>query len=222
MSMIINLSDLLKSRTQKQFEPFLGKTVPELKAELGIYSSAKHLNKMLVDRMLGSDFIEQLRLFNFEIKTVRVENDDVKESMSFPAFRCKDVVSQTWNTSDFRKFLLNTTFILCIFRKNYEGEFVFDNIIFWKTPRSDLKEVKSVWERTAKCIQLSSSNSIHFPKIKENSVCHVRPHGRNKLDKDFSKVELGITKRCFWFNSDYISNVIKAEELKAFSDDYAA
>ena len=55
----------------------------------------------------------------------------------------------------------------------------------------------------------------NFPKLKDNSVSHIRPHGQNRNDVDVlpvrdrhTKLE-SIVKMCFWLNSKYISEVIK-------------
>ena len=44
----------------------------------------------------------------------------------------------------------------------------------------DLEEAKKVFDRTKECIKKGDYKNL--PKIKDNPVSHVRPHGRNKKD----------------------------------------
>jgi DNA mismatch repair protein MutH len=85
----------------------------------------------------------------------------------------------------------------------------------------DLPEVKKVYERTVDILregvkieeQLTKKGIVrknNLPSMKENPVCHVRPHGRNA--EDVYEVPDGrwMTKQCFWLNSSYVYSQIES------------
>ena len=51
--------------------------------------------------------------------------------------------------------------------------------------------------------------------MKENNVCHVRPHGQNSDDvlplpvKDNFTGLNKYTKHCFWINNKYLEEILK-------------
>lgn len=59
-------------------------------------------------------------------------------------------------------------------------DIILKKIKFWNFPMQDLGEVKKVFEKTKECVKKGDYKNL--PKIKENPVCHVRSHGRNKKD----------------------------------------
>ena len=54
----------------------------------------------------------------------------------------------------------------------------------------------------------------NFPKIKDNPVSHIRPHGTDGKDVDELPFVDELTKRkkivkmCFWLNASYIKKVL--------------
>ena len=43
-----------------------------------------------------------------------------------------------------------------------------------------------------------------MPKVRESTVAHVRPHGRDGDDKATLPDGRMMTKQCFWLNNSYI------------------
>ena len=83
---------------------------------------------------------------------------------------------------------------------------------FWNIPYENLEgNVKKVWEETQDVIRQglrvevrNGKNYNNFPKASENSVCHVRPHGRNAKDTYELPDGRQYPKQCFWLNNSYI------------------
>ena len=100
-----------------------GLTIEELCKKYNIENKPKHVNSILIYRMLGvkSENAEEFEKANIEIKTVRVEkNNRTKESMSFPAIKIKKFVNENFENSEIYNF--------------YELEFCFKysaNRILW-------------------------------------------------------------------------------------------
>lgn len=72
---------------------------------------------------------------------------------------------------------------------------------------TDLEEAKRVFEETKSCIKAGEYEKL--PKISESSVSHVRPHGKNRKDTQFTPQGTKQVKRCFWLNAKYIQSAIE-------------
>lgn len=190
-----------------QLHKWRGKTVSSLREEFNIDSKAKSINYLLAARMLGLtgdinsqealDKVDELEKANIVIKTVKFNEKGVNaESMSFPQFKFKDIVQQSWNdkqgnpSADWHKFLLETKFLFVVFQQ-VNGKDTFMGAKFFRIPDSEIEGViRDVWEDTVKKICLgveltakpSSSSktgyriSNNFITKKDEMICHVRPH----------------------------------------------
>ncbi len=195
--------------------------------KFNIKSNSKQLNELLVSKMLGLkgkiSKSEEFQKANIITKTIRVEKSGrIKESMSFPYFKYKEIVNESWDTSRMRSYFETTKFMFIVF-VNDGVDYVFKKIMFWNMPLNILdNEFKSVWTKTKNLIQQgkivkrieNNVNYTYFPGSSENPVAHVRPHGRNKMDVAELPVEDKLTKlesyekHCFWLNSKYIHKII--------------
>lgn len=205
-----------------------GKSQKELMKELGIDSKTKNINSLLINRMFNvkSNLAETEEFQKAKIipKTIRIEeNGNIKESVSFKAFKYTDIVSQDWETSDLKEELETTKYMFFIFKK-IDNEYYFKGIKIWNMPEVDIETyVKKMWESTYNTIKTgnivkSISNGIrktNFVGLSENKVCHVRPHGQDANDvyplpvKDKMTGANSYTKHCFWINNSYLKNVLK-------------
>lgn len=205
--------------------PYIGMTQDDLKAHFGVKSSAKNLNEVLLARMLEVKgkiaYTDEFQKASIVPKTIRVRQDGtIKESMSFPAFDFIQLSEETeWETSELYEYLAPTKFLFVIFQENDRGELVFARVKFWNIPAEDLEEVHKVWEKTVetirngvKLIDTGHGISNDLPKQSESPVAHVRPHGRNALDKLPLPDGRMMTKQCFWLNNTYIAEQIKPLE----------
>ena len=208
---------------------YKGKTRKELMKEFEINSNAKNINSMLISRMFGvkgklSD-TDEFKKANIEPRTIRIEeNGKIKESISFPYFKYTDIVKQTWEESDLKNELETTKYMFFVF-KNENGEYVFKGIKLWNMPETDIEtSVKNMWEKTQCTIkngdivrEISSNGrrKTNFVGMKDNLVCHVRPHGGAAIDvcelpvKDKFTGKKEYTKHCFWVNSSYIRGIFE-------------
>lgn len=223
---------LFESLVESKLRNHYGKTELQLQQEFGINSSSKSRFEIYIAKMLGIkgkvNATDEFTKANIELKTIRVEeNGRIKESMSFPYFRFKDVLSVSWDDSSFKELLENKKFMFAVFEKN-DGEYVFKKIKFWNMPADVIEnECRSVYEKTAEIVKAgnivksisfdSKGNTVrktNFPGTSFNGVIHVRPHGLNSSDVDVLPTEektLKVnkyTKQCFWINSSYIKKVI--------------
>lgn len=194
------------------------------KFNIHMYKRPKNLQAILAYRMLGikGNHAEEFEKANIVVKAIRIEkNNKIKESMSFPAFKFKELVNEEWENSTFGNYLRETRFLFVIYKYDKEDVLRLMGGQFWNIPYTDLEvEVRSVWEKTKKIIQdgvkvinIDGKTRNNFPKSKENRVSHVRPHGKNAQDTYELPDGRQFPKQCFWLNNKYIYEQIK-DELK--------
>lgn len=217
---------IIKEKTEESFEDYVihkieqyrDNTVHELCDKFQIPykdKKPKNLEAMLTYRMLGikGNHAEEFEKANIVIKTIRInKNNRIKENMSFPIFKFKELIEEEWNDSTFGNYLRETKFLFVVYKYDDNDELRLKGCQFWNIPYDDLeKEVKVVWEKTKQLIKnglkievKNGKNCSNLPKISENRVCHVRPHGRNAQDTYELPDGRRLTKQCFWLNNSYI------------------
>ena len=230
-----NIESILKN-TGESFDDYInnvvfkykGKTTKELMSMFVINSDAKSINNMIICKMfnINSDLrnTDEFLKANIIPKTIRVEEDGrIKESMSFPAFKFKDIVTQSWNNSDLKIELESTKYMFFIFR-NVNDNYIFDGIKLWNMPELILEsDIRKMWCRT-KAVLMSGNivkefdergNRVtNFPGMKDSKYMHVRPHARDASDTfelpvpDKLTGAREYTKQCFWINSSYLEKII--------------
>jgi DNA mismatch repair protein MutH len=202
-----------------KFAPYFGMTDSEIQIKIGVQigKSAKNYKRMLANRILGvtSNRIEELEKSNVTLKVVTLEySGTLKESLSFPAFDYKDLVTQVWydeeaeDMSELYEQIETKKFLFVVFRKIKGSEdIILEKIKFWNFPMADLPEVQRVWEKTVKSISDGEYKSL--PKISDSPVAHVRPHGNNAQDTLETPQGTYEVKRCFWLNAKYIQRILE-------------
>lgn len=226
-----------------KFKPFLGLTPEEIAKEFHLKFNKKAKNYFasitngVLKAILGveqNQTIEEFEKSDIVVKTIRVEdNNNIVQSISFPAFKFESIYDESWRTSEF-KDIVEKKFLFLFFR-NDGSVFLLDKVKFWNMPFNDRNEARRVWLKTKKTIQRGDifndyakdkngnrrysikENPIrknNLPKLKDSNVCHVRPHGTDSTftfplpieDKKLKTMEY--SKQCFWFNANYVRDEI--------------
>lgn len=176
---------------------------------------SKSLVATITYKILGikGNHAEEFEKAGIVIKTIRTHKKGIKESMSFPAFKFKELVLETWDDSTFGNYLRETKFLFVVFSFGEDNkELYLRGCQFWNMPYKDLEQdVKKVWERTQQVIRQGIRKEMrggrmvnNLPKMSESRVCHVRPHAKNAQDTYELPDGSQFPKQCFWLNSDYI------------------
>lgn len=183
--------------------------------EIDVQKTPKNLEAMLVYRILGinGNKAEEFEKANVVVKTIRIgSNGKIKENMSFPAFKFKELVNEDWGDSTFGNYLRETRFLFVVFAFDKNENLRLKGCQFWNIPYADLEgDVREVWEKT-KSVLLDGlevtvkdgKNYNNFPKQSENRVSHVRPHAQNAHDTYELPDGRMYPKQCFWLNNSYI------------------
>lgn len=182
----------------------------------------KNLEAMLAYRILGikGNHAEEFEKANIVVKTIRIgKNNKIKESMSFPTFKFKELVEEEWDNSTFGTYLSETRFLFVVYKFDKRDKLRLKGCQFWNIPYNDLDiEVQKVWRQTQKVLlnglQITNKNGKNYsnlPNSSENPVCHVRPHARNSKDTYELPDGRQYPKQCFWLNNSYILKQLKGE-----------
>ena len=209
--------DSFEDYVMEKINRFQGYSVEELCGALNVdmQKKPKSLEAILAFRMLGikGNHAEEFEKASVVVKSVRIgKNDKIKESMSFPAFRFKEIVKEEWEDSKFGNYLRETRFLFVVYKFDKDDVLRLRGCQFWNIPYGDLEtDVKSVWQRTKQVLQeglqVRQVNGVcrnNFPKASENPVCHVRPHAQNAQDTYELPDGRQYPKQCFWLNNTYI------------------
>lgn len=180
----------------------------------------KNLEAMLAYRILGikGNHAEEFEKANIVVKTIRIgKNNKIKESMSFPTFKFKELVEEDWENSTFGTYLSVTRFLFVVYKFDKNDDLRLKGCQFWNIPYNDLDiEVQKVWKQTKQVLlnglQITNSNGKNYnnlPNASENPVCHVRPHAKNSNDTYELPDGRQYPKQCFWLNNSYILEQLK-------------
>ena len=189
------------------------------KYNVDLEKKPKNLEAMLAYRILGikGNRAEEFEKANIVMKAIRIgSNGKIKESMSFPTFRFKELVNEDWEDSTLGNYLRETRFFFVVYKYDENEILRLRGCQFWSIPYDDLEgDVKKVWNKTGDVIknglQIKEINGIrynNFPKASENAVCHVRPHAKDAKDTYELPDGREYTKQCFWLNNSYILSQI--------------
>ena len=203
----------------EKFQPFIGKTDKQIMSSLKWKPKGKPKNfkRLLANRILGvnSNKIEELEKANVTLKVVTLEHTGtLKESISFPAFDYKDLITQVWydeeseKMADFHALLETKKFLFVVFQKMADGDgIILKKTVFWNFPINDLLEAQQVWEKTIE--RINDGRYDNLPKIKDSAVAHVRPHGKDSADTIKTPQGTLEIRRCFWLNAKYVQNALE-------------
>lgn len=216
---------IMQSESTDSFEDYVvqridkhsGESVSELCDifEINVEKKPKNLEALLAYRMLGirGNHAEEFEKANIVVKAIRIgKNNKIKESMSFPTFKFKELIEEEWEDSAFGNYLRETRFLFVVYKFDENDVLRLRGCQFWNIPYADLEEdVRTVWERTKTVLQeglqVTVVNGVHrnnFPKATENRVSHVRPHAQNANDTYELPDGRQFPKQCFWLNNTYI------------------
>lgn len=219
----------------QKIEKHIGKTDERLSHELNIpYTKNKAQWTTIVYHMLGisNNRAEEFVKANIVVKVIRLEeNGNMRECMSFPTFKYKELAQEIWEDSTLHDYFMETKFLFVVFKKE-QNKYTLKGCQFWKMPNHDLDgEVRFGWEKVVKTIndgvdltiKLNSNGTIvllnNFPDKDDNRIIHVRPHaskryyrlldGRvigNGSPSDANELPDGtlMPNYCFWLNNTYV------------------
>lgn len=159
--------------------------------------------------------------------------------MSFPTFKIKELIKETWEESEINQFFREVKFLFIIYRRKGKNYYLSESK-FWNMPLEEIEStLKKEWieirdtfingvELVPKEIKGGIRVSNNLPKKSNTKILHVRTHasksaykingvkyGNGKLGRDTDELPNGdlMTKQCFWLNNDYVlKQIVKKDD----------
>lgn len=214
---------------KKRFLPYIGLTYTEISKKLEynpITAKSKYFaiaNAIASNKKIGNvNVSEEFLKSGLTMKTIRVnKNGRIKESMSFENIEYQEVYDcNEWTDSRLYE-LFTSRFLFVIYRETdrmlqlpngkVEPEYELDKVAFWTMPQADLDVAKEYWSNIRDCIVNDQISPKYFWSIKDKRYFHVRPKATKASDMVDTPQGTRAKKYCYWFNAQYVKNIIDNE-----------
>jgi len=219
-----NIEEIIK----KKFEPYVGKSITELKELFNIHEISYQVNYKIAASILNlngnftsSKAFERVEEFEkacIVVKTIKFNENNVnKESMSFPAFKFEELSKESWVNelgepqAEWHNYLLESRFLFVIIKTHKNIDYL-KGIKFFSVPDKDLQgPIRKVWEDTVKKInegvELKATPwgkktriTNNFISLSDNLICHVRPHGSVSDYSEYGSSADKLPVKAKWIN----------------------
>lgn len=218
----------------KRFQPFIGKNYIQICELLGIeayQSKSKYADSgALIASDMGSKRLSTSEEFiksGIIMKTVRLKKNGMpEESMSFKNIDyCEVYENDDWYESETYELFTNR-FMFVVFKpveneeitifnnstksSVTEQSYILDSVFFWTMPSTDLDLAKEYWQNIREAVISDNINPQSFWSIGDHKKFHVRPKARVKADKAINPNGGLCDKYCYWFNAEYVKQIIES------------
>lgn len=230
---VVNANELKESSFEEiilsRFAPFIGKDYKEISAMLSKEeSNSKSKYFDIANSIVSSDVSNVNRSEEFlkaglTMKTVRLEeNGRINESMSFENIDYEEVYdNDNWYDSRLYELFTNR-FLFVVFRRDPNGNiivkdkeekrYVLQKVFFWTMPPQDIDIAEEYWQNIRESVLENHIDPLYFWKISDHRKFHVRPKGRVAADLAYNPNGGFAKKYCYWFNSEYVKEIIESNE----------
>ena len=219
------VDDVIKER----FGSYIGMKYTDICERLGINpitAKSKYFviaNAIASNKKIGNvNTSEEFAKSGLTMKTIRInKNGNIKESMSFENIDYREIYDcDEWTDSRLYE-LFTSRFLFIIYRETernlllpngkIEPEYELDKVAFWTMPQDDLELAMEYWENIKECVKQDKISPIYFWSIKDNRNFHVRPKASSAKDMVDTPNGTKAKKYCYWFNAQYVKNIIENE-----------
>ncbi|MBO5630594.1 MAG: hypothetical protein J5965_16135, partial [Aeriscardovia sp.] len=230
---VVNASELKERSFEEiilsRFAPFIGKDYKEISAMLSKKESSSKskyfdiANSIVSPDVSNVNLSEEFLKAGLTMKTIRVEESgSLKESMSFENIDYEEVYeNENWYDSRLYE-LFTSRFLFVVYRRDSnrnilingkeEKRYVLQKVFFWTMPLKDVDLAEEYWMNIRKCVLENHIAPEYFWKLRDHRNFHVRPKGRVAADLAYNPNGGYAKKYCYWFNSEYVKNIIESNE----------
>ena len=228
----------LDSIILKRIEPWIGKSIQDIidYYQPGLMVNAKDINYVASCMIIsdgtyngrGKKHIENADEFvksGLRLKTIPLFSDNrLKEAMSYENIDYEELYhNENWFDSTTYE-LFSSRFLFMVFRHpniskgsfHYDyGPMILEKAFFWTMPQKDLKIAEEYWQDIRKHVKNNEIGLDHFWKAgwskKNGKHFHVRPKGTKNSYLGAADNPNGgkADKFCYWFNKEYVTNIIE-------------
>jgi DNA mismatch repair endonuclease MutH len=198
----------------QHYQRFVGRSVGDVAHELGVRPGGKQYAARVARAAVGQRHPEKgIREFaelGIEVKIVRTDAAGMLyESMSFPAFRYRELIEEEWEDSD---LLARLKRLLILPMVGPKGQAATDGCVlrepfFWSPDPEQLAGIRAEWEMYRDLIR--DGRAANLPTSKQTRYIHVRPKAANRLDTDDAPVVGPVVRKCLWLNRSFIAELLR-------------
>jgi DNA mismatch repair endonuclease MutH len=130
------------------------------------------------------------------------------EAVSFPAFRHLELAEETWENSLLLSYLEHLLFVPVIgaARSTPQWDCSLGPPLYWRPSAEQLAGVEAEWSRFRDLVKDGHASSL--PGESETRFIHVRPHGKDKTDRDQLPGGGDEIKKSFWLNKQFVAEIL--------------
>lgn len=206
-----------------RFKPYIGKDFQYIANQKGINISNNPKNRfaMIANVIASSNKCsninrsEEFIKAGLTMKTIRVQyNGNIKEAMSFENIDYLEVADcNDWFESRLYE-LFSSRFMFVVFKEQHKdlGDYVLEDVFFWTMPQNDLAWAENYWNHIRENILNDHISEEYWWKIKDKKKFHVRPKAQKSTDRTPTPNGGWAKKFCYWFNNDYVRNIIEVRQ----------
>ncbi len=210
-----SFDDILLSR----FKPFLNMQFEKIakRKKVNISNNPKNKFAMVANAIASStkcsnvNRSEEFLKAGLTMKTIRVQaNGIIKEAMSFENIDYIEVAEcEDWYDSRLYE-LFSSRFMFVIFKEQNTGkeDYVLDDVFFWTMPQSDLELAKEYWNHIKENVLSDHISEEYWWKGTDKKKFHVRPKAQKATDLAPTPNGKEAKKFCYWFNNDYVREIV--------------
>lgn len=209
----------------RRFKSFIGKKyeiIAKIK-NVDISNNPKNKFAMIANAIVSSDKCpnvnrsEEFLKAGITMKTIRVKsNGTIKEAMSFENIDYLEVAEcDNWYESRLYE-LYSRRFLIVIFREQHKkkSDYYLDDVFFWTMPQADLEWAEVYWNHIKKNILEDHISEDYWWKGSDRKKFHVRPKASKAKDMSPTPNGRGAKKFCYWFNNDYVKEIVEQRRKK--------
>jgi len=219
---LIEESELLEKSFEDilldRFKPYYGMSYEDLVRVLNAPTSgakSKYFlvaNEILTERHTRGEDVTQAEEFlksGIVIKTIRLnKNGRPAEAMSFENINYFDILEEEdWYESRLYD-IFTGRFLFIVFQEDEKGVVRLKIAFFWTMPPKDLDEAAGYWRNIKEAVAANHIAPEYFFRESDHKKFHVRPKGKNAADVTANPNGGTAKKYCYWFNHDYIKEII--------------
>lgn len=216
-----------------RFRPFYGWEIEDVAEALDLFAlnmSSKSMLATLSRAIMGvpgKSVIPEFEAAGITMKTIRLKpNGTPQESMSFPAFKFKELAEEKWLDSPLYRLLDESRFLFVVFdraTRDPSAPLILKSAKFWTMPQNDIDQARESWMQTqkivldgniVKSIGPTGIRKTNLPGSKFYPIIHVRPHATTVDDTyplpvpDALTGSAHYTKQSFWLGNQYLKQII--------------
>ena len=218
---IQSFDDIILNR----FKPFLHLNYTEIakKKKVDISNNPKNKFAMIANAIATSakctnvNRSEEFLKAGLTMKTIRLQaNGIIKEAMSFENIDYIEVAEcEDWFESRLYE-LFSSRFMFVIFKEQNAGkeDYVLNDVFFWTMPQEDLKFAEDYWNHIKANILADHISEEYWWKGTDKKKFHVRPKALKATDLAPTPNGKGAKKFCYWFNNDYVREIVDNHQKK--------